>query len=204
MIGSDIRTTQDVPPDETHRSTRSDGETESAEFEAARTDPSAFAALYQRHLPPIYRYLLARTTSPEEAADLSQQVFLKALEALPRYRVGSIPISAWLFRIARNLSIDLARRHRRHPTIPLEHLSALLLPIEPNQPEEAALRSDAGHRLMSLLDQLDDEKRELILLRFVAGLKTSEIGRITGKSDAAVRKRLLRTIALLRERYDAE
>lgn len=204
MIGSDIRAERDVPSDDAERNTSTDTESESAEIEAARADPRAFAALYQRQLPPIYRYLLARTASPEEAADLSQQVFLKALEALPRYRVGSIPLSAWLFRIAHNLSIDLARRQRRHPAISWEHLPELLHPADPDRPEEAALRSDAGQRLLGLLDQLDDEKCELILLRFVSGLKPSEIGRITGKSDAAVRKQLQRTLALLRERYDAE
>lgn len=167
-------------------------------------DPVAFAALYQQHLPAIYRFLLARTLSPEDAADLSQQVFVKAFAALPDYRRTEVPISAWLFRIARNQAIDLARKHKRHPAISWEQLPGALEPVEPEQPEQAALRSESMRRLAGLVGQLDDQKRELILLRFVSGLKPAEIGRVVGKSDAAVRKQLRRTLQTLRERYDAE
>src|SRR5256714_13984737 len=77
---------------------------------AARQEPSAFGTLYDRYLGRIYAYLRARTSTDEEAADLTQQVFLQALDALPRYREGRVPFAAWLFRIARNAAIDSYRR----------------------------------------------------------------------------------------------
>ena len=79
---------------------------------AAREEPSAFGTLYDRYLGRIYAYLRARSSNDEEAADLTQQVFLQALDALPRYREGRVPFAAWLFRIARNAAIDSHRRRR--------------------------------------------------------------------------------------------
>ncbi|HET7037020.1 MAG TPA: sigma-70 family RNA polymerase sigma factor, partial [Thermomicrobiaceae bacterium] len=77
-------------------------EEEAALVAAAKVDGAAFAALYRRHRGPIYRYLRARTRCDEDAADLTQQVFLKAFEALPRYQERGLPFAAWLFRLARN------------------------------------------------------------------------------------------------------
>src|SRR4051812_38705252 len=69
---------------------------------AARESSEAFGDLYRLYLPRVYRYLSTRTASPEEAADLTQQVFLRAFHALPGYRAKEAPFTAWLFRIARN------------------------------------------------------------------------------------------------------
>src|SRR4051812_40918795 len=80
--------------------------------QAARREPAAFEPLYRYYLSPVYRYLRLRTASDEEAADLTQQVFLRALAALPDYRSKGLPFSAWLFRIARNAAIDAHRRQR--------------------------------------------------------------------------------------------
>ena len=71
--------------------------------------------LYQRYLPQIYRYLRARTGNADDAADLTQQVFLKALSALPGYRPCGRPFITWLLRIARNAVADFYRRRR--PTV---------------------------------------------------------------------------------------
>jgi len=87
---------------------------------AAAGDAEAFAALYERYLGPVYRFMAARAGSPEEAADLTQQVFLNAFRAIGRYRAGSPGFAPWLFRIARNLSTDASRRRR--PTLPIDDL----------------------------------------------------------------------------------
>ncbi len=79
---------------------------------AAQADPALFAALYRRYLTRVYRYARARVPTDEDAADATQQVFLQALDALPSYRARGVPFSAWLFRIARNATIDAHRRRR--------------------------------------------------------------------------------------------
>jgi len=80
---------------------------------AAGADPAArtvaFDALYQRHFTRIYAYLRARTANQEDAADLTQQVFLRALDALPRYRLGSVPVSARAIQTLKERSNAIAR-----------------------------------------------------------------------------------------------
>src|SRR5687768_7689642 len=95
---------------------RANGVDETALVAAAQTDPAAFGTLYRHYLPQLYRYLRSRLPTDEEAADLTQHVFLKALEALPAYRRRDVPFAAWLFRIARNALIDAQRRKR--PVVP--------------------------------------------------------------------------------------
>jgi RNA polymerase sigma-70 factor, ECF subfamily len=90
------------------------------------THPEAFAELYGLYLHPMYRYLRARTKTEEEAADLTQQVFLQAFTALPRFRSQGVPAAAWLFRIARNVAIDAHRRRR--VSITWDHLPEALQP----------------------------------------------------------------------------
>lgn len=167
---------------------------------AAQADPAAFAALYRRHLPAIYRYLRARSSTDEEADDLAQQVFLKALEALPTYENRGLPVIAWLFRIARNASVDASRRKWR--TVPLHQAHVGGQAPDLDQPELAALRQEGARQFDAMIAGFDDDHRNLLVLRFAVGLTTREIAMIVGKREAAVRKQLSRALARLKERYD--
>jgi RNA polymerase sigma-70 factor (ECF subfamily) len=89
----------------------------------ATSDAEAWGELYRRYLPRVYRYARARSPNGDEAADLTQEIFLKASEALVRYRERGAPFAAWLFRIARNAAIDRSRRRR--PVVSLESLVAV-------------------------------------------------------------------------------
>lgn len=173
---------------------------EAALVAAARADPDAFAELYRRYLPRIYRYLRARAGSDQDAEDLTQQVFLKALTALSDYRDRGLPFAAWLFRIARNVAID-ASRGRRH-TVSWDDLPEEQLPRVAAGPEIVALQRESLARLRLLLARLDDDKRDLLALRIAAGLTIPEVAETVGKSEAAVRKQLERTIRRLKEQYD--
>ena len=175
------------------------GGDEAALVEAARTQPQAFAALYQRYLTRIYRYLRTRANSEEDAADLTQQVFLNALDALPTYHERGLPFAAWLFRIARNVATDYHRRRR--PTVTWDLVPETLQATGDGGPEAALLQQEALTRLRSMLARLDPDKRELLALRFAAGLTAPELAAVVGKSEAAVRKQLARTLHALKERY---
>jgi RNA polymerase sigma-70 factor (ECF subfamily) len=163
---------------------------------AAQRDPAAFDALYRRHLSAVYRYLRARLPSDDEAADLTQQVFLKALEALPSYQERGLPFAAWLFRIARNAAIDATRARR--PSVAWQQTPTAATPVAA-LPHELALSEFAD-----LLAPLADDKRELLTLRFVVGLNSREIAAVLGLREAAVRKQLSRSLRTLKERYRAE
>ena len=166
-------------------------------IEQARRDPEAFAALYRRYLTPVYRYLYSRLGSVHDAEDITTQVFIDALEGLSAnlYRAGGC-FSAWLFTIARRRLVDF---YRQHPTTPLGEIQSaepgLLAALE---------KSDDLKRLTYLLAQLDEEKQELLRLRFSAGLGFSEIALLENRSEAAVKMALYRTLDWLREHWEAE
>jgi RNA polymerase sigma-70 factor (ECF subfamily) len=168
---------------------------EAALVRAAARDQTAFAALYEQYVGRVYRFVRVRCGSSDEAADLTQQVFLKVAEALPRYRERGLPFAAWLFRITRNAAIDRARRHR--PTVPWEALSDVLAPDEV---EGYILEREARAELASLIADLSPDERELLSLRFAAGLSSREIAAVVGASDSAVKKRLTRLINRMKER----
>jgi RNA polymerase sigma-70 factor, ECF subfamily len=169
---------------------------------AAQADPTAFDMLYHRYADQVYAYLRTQTSTPDDAADLTQQVFLQALRALPRYHLTQVPFAAWLFRIARNAVTNHHQRHRR--TIPWVGIPEAVQPVATCDPEAEALHRDALARVRLLFEELDAETRELLALRFAAGLTAGEIAAVVGKSEAATRKKLTRTIQILKERYDDE
>lgn len=172
---------------------------ERALIRAAQADPAVFGALYRRYLGGVYWYLRARLLEAGDADDLTQQVFLRALEALPRYRDRGIPFSAWLFRIARNAASNARRRHR--PVVPWARAPAVAQRDATQDPEAHALREEELGHLRAILAALSPEQYELLALRFAAGLTAREIAAVVGKSEAAVKQRLARTMRDLKEHY---
>ncbi len=170
---------------------------ECALIERARSDPDAFTTLYRRYLNPVYRYLLIRLGNPQDAEDLTSKVFTEALDSLinERYQEGG-KFAAWLFTIARRRLIDY---HRQRPTIPLEESAV----SDPDLFDQIQY-SENKTRLHELLSHLDEEKQELMRLRFAGGLSFAEIAVLDGKSEAAVKMMAHRTIHWLRENWEAK
>jgi RNA polymerase sigma-70 factor (ECF subfamily) len=167
--------------------------------EAAKANPADFASLYHCYEMRVYRYLRTRASSDEDAADLTQQVFLKALEALPGYRARGIPFAAWLFRITRHVAVDHYRRSKHTQCWDLLP-EATQSPTE-QSPEAMVLQHEDLVQLRGLLAQLTVQKRELLALRFAAGLSTTEIAQVVGKSHASVKKQITRILQSLKEQY---
>lgn len=178
---------------------------EAALIQAAQQNLVAFGPLYARYVDRIYTYLRTRIgqAQADAAADLTQQVFLQALDALPRYQIregGSV--AAWLFRIARNAATDWQRRQRR--TVPWEAVPEELHPCAPDTADGLTLQHDTIADVQRLLATLDEETREAILLRFTAQLTLAEIGAVLGTTEEATRKRITRALHALKERYHAD
>src|SRR5215469_1548083 len=118
---------------------------------AAQADPRAFAALYDRYRDRIYWYLLTRTSTLEDADDLLQLVFLKALDALGQYRPARGPFAAWLFGIARH---SVATFHtRRPPTVAWDLVPEVLLPLDEHDLEAQLVRREDLGRLRRCFGQ---------------------------------------------------
>ncbi|MDQ2741793.1 MAG: sigma-70 family RNA polymerase sigma factor [Chloroflexota bacterium] len=137
---------------------------------AARDEPAAFGSLYERYRHRVYAYLRARVSNEQDAADLTQQVFLRAFRGLPRYRGDGSGFAAWLFRIAHNAAADLLRA-RRH-SVPWDSLPEALQPPADGSPEVEVLRREAVRLGRKLVAGLDEDKRELLALHFGANLAT--------------------------------
>lgn len=165
----------------------------------ARCDSIAFGKLYEQYRDRVYTYLRSRSRNAEDAVDLTQQVFLHALDALPRYRGKDATFAPWLFRIARNAAIDFHRRQRI--TVTWDLVPETLQPVASDDPERAVLHHEALARLRTRVAALEPDARELLALRFGARLTIAETAAVVGKSEAAVKKRLFRIIQMLREDY---
>ena len=164
----------------------------------AQASPEAFGFLYQRYLERVYHYLRVHSSASEEAADLTQQVFIQAFNAINSYTPQGVPFSAWLFRIARNLLIDFERRVGSRPQpASLSDTVQRHMKAE-SDVETEVLKREASGNLARMLYQLPAEKRQLLALRFAAGLSAREIASIVGRSEAGVQKQLERTIRDLR------
>ena len=163
--------------------------------EAAKDgDPEAFGALFDHFYAPVYRYVAARVGRPSDAEDLAQLVFVKALEALPRYESRGVPFGGWLFRLARNVVIDHVRTRREHVTLDI----IVQQSTEDDGPDElAALRQDMDSVAFALR-RLTPEQREAIQLRFFAGLSAREAALAMGRQEGTVRGLQFRAIAALR------
>lgn len=180
---------------------RDDAGEDTALVRAARQDSDAFIHLYQRYRNRVYAYLLSRTASPEDAADLTQHVFVRAFDGFAGYRGSGETFAAWLFRIARNAAIDYHRRLRA--TVTWDAVPRAWEPVAETDPETAVLHREALERLRGLLEALPADKRELLALRFGAGLTAAQIAAVVGKSKAATAKQITRTLQTLKEQYDA-
>jgi RNA polymerase sigma-70 factor, ECF subfamily len=170
---------------------------EPALVRAAQTDAQAFAAIYDRYIQRVYRYCYYRTNNASEAEDLTAQIFLAALEALPRYRQDG-HFAAWLFSIARR---KLADYYRHSPPILLDE--ATLPPIHTDLAidVETAQRRE---RLLRLIRALAEEDRELIHLRYVAELSFAEMAKALQGNEEAVKKRLYRLLGRLKQELEAD
>jgi RNA polymerase sigma-70 factor (ECF subfamily) len=168
--------------------------------EAAQAEPMAFAAIYHRYANRVFVYVRSRVVSEEDAVDITQQVFVNSFKALPRYRVSSAPLAAWLFRIARNAIVDHQRRAR--PGVDIDSVPMVLRELGAG-PEETALRNEDVEKLRAAMQGLDRNKREILALRYGGNLRIREIAEATGRSEEATKKQLSRALRSLRQCYDS-
>lgn len=159
-----------------------------------KLDPETWSRLYEKYFPRIYRYIVVRVSDRMEAEDLTEQVFLNALEAGPSFRWRGAPVSSWLFRIARNKVIDYKRTDKSKKTLPLyENIIS-----DAESPEKAVERNSEVRQLLQAVSQLTRAQRDVVELRFAGGLSVAEVARILGKSQGAVKVMQHSALAALR------
>jgi RNA polymerase sigma-70 factor (ECF subfamily) len=168
--------------------------------EARAGDAWAFGQLFDHFHLPVYRYVASRVRHPSDAEDLTQLVFVKALEALPRYESRGVPFGGWLFRLARNAVIDHVRTSHEHADLAqsVERADA------DAGPDELVVIRQEIEAVRSALSTLTDDQRDAIALRFFAGLSAREAAEAMGKQEGTVRGLQFRAIAALRRQLGIE
>ena len=153
---------------------------------AQEGNAAALTALYERFFERIFRYASFKVGSPPEAEDITADVFVKMLEAIGSFRWHGHPFSSWLFRIAHNLVVDHFRKRERRKAVPLDSVAATASSSfdDPDDKLEAEMAMQGIRRAM---DDLTDLQREVISLRFAAGLSVSETAHAMGKKENAVK-----------------
>lgn len=159
---------------------------------AKAADPLALATIYERYSPAIYRYIYYRVGDVELAEDLRAEVFLRMLEGMERYEDRGWPISAWLYRIARDRTIDSLRRRKKRPQLPLEAWSETC--DGPDSTIDVLFDYEDLHRT---LKQLTEQQRQVILLRFMENLSVQEVARRMGRTEGAVKALQYRGLQML-------
>lgn len=194
IIGSSPH--RDDPKDRSRPQPGTGIDPEHAEILHAQRDPHAFAPLYQRYVDAVFGYCYRRTSDQEAAADLTSQIFARALAALPRYqpqaREGTF--RSWLFSIAHNLVIDDHRTRRDHH--PLDRIE------EPRDttpsPEDQVIASEDRQALARAIASLTASQRQVVELR-LAGLTGPEIAAVLRMRLPAVKSAQFRAYARLRD-----
>ena len=169
-------------------------------LEAKGGDPWAFGRLFDEYHEPVFRFIANRVNRPSDAEDLTQLVFVKALEALPRYESRGIPFGGWLFRLARNAVIDFVRTSHEHADL----AQSVERPTQEAGPDEMAVTRQEIDAVGAALSSLTDDQRDVIVLRFFAGLSARETAEVMGKQEGTVRGLQFRAIAALRRQLGIE
>jgi RNA polymerase sigma-70 factor (ECF subfamily) len=162
-------------------------------------DRGALEELYLIHFDRIYSYLHVTVGNRHDAEDLTTQTFLKMLESIGKFRWQAAPFSAWLFRIAHNLSMDHFRASRRWQ--PEEDVPEPE-PDESSSAEAGALEVIGRKSMLELIDDLSLEQQQVLTLKFVFNFSNGEAATILGKTEGAVKSLQHRALATLHKKLE--
>ena len=165
---------------------------------AKKGEMAAFESLVTAYERRVYSLALRSTGSEADAADITQEVFLRAYRSLDTFR-GESGFSTWLYRITVNLCVDLARKN--NPAGSLDDEQALEAPETRGayQPETALANSELRRELDVALSLVSEEHRKIVILRDVAGMSYADIAAALELEEGTVKSRLARARAALRK-----
>ena len=155
-----------------------------------------FSELYKDHLRDVYSYAYYRVGNHHDAEDLTEQTFLQAYRHFERALAESNgrPLRPWLIRIAHNLAANLYRDRSRKPQT---HIDDTTMLSATHTTEDLVEGRDELARILKGVEQLPDDRREALIMRFALGMDNREIARAMGRSDGATKVLIHRAIKQL-------
>ncbi len=169
---------------------------EEQQIKAAQKNPDQFKLLYQQYYKPIFRFVYQRLDSKEDAADITSQVFLKALLNIKKYEFKGLPFSSWLYRIALNeLNMSFrSEKVQRAYNAEQEHLQEIITELK----EQDSIERE--QKLMNAIGDLDADDAQLIEMRYFEKRSFKEIGEILEITENNAKVKTYRVIDKLKKK----
>ena len=162
-----------------------------------------FSDLYRAHLRDVYSYSYYRVGNHHDAEDLTEQTFLQAYRHLERaiQESDGRPLRPWLIRIAHNLAANYYRDRSRKPQTPIDDAGVL---AAAHTTETLVEHRDDLNRILECVQELPDDRREALIMRFALGMDNREIARALGRSEGATKVLIHRAIKQLEQGLEGE
>lgn len=181
-----------------HTLTQQAIEEEWQEVQAAQQNPAHFRVLYNRYYEPIFRFVYKRTVDEALSADLTAQVFLKALQNLSNYTFKGVPFSAWLFRVASNEIAQYYRIQQKKRVVTLEEERVKDIVDEYDDKAELELNI---HLLKEIMQELKEEEVELLELRFFEQRPFKEVAQILDITENNAKVKIYRLLQKMKKKF---
>ncbi len=159
-------------------------------------DQGAFNKIYEEYFTKIYRYVALKISNQVEAEDITQEVFVRALESISSFKWQGRPFSSWLFRIAHNQVIDYFRKAGKRNTLPLADWDVV---DAHDGPQEITEQEADIKQVLTATKKLSKAQQEVISLRFAGGLSIAQAAKSMGKSEGAIKALQHSAIVVLRK-----
>ncbi|MCI4669795.1 MAG: sigma-70 family RNA polymerase sigma factor [Bacteroidia bacterium] len=178
-----------------HIRTQAEIENENRLVEAAKKNPRRFAPLYERYFEVMFLFVVKRVGEEELARDLTQQLFIKAMENLKKYQFRGLPFSAWLYQIAKNEVAQFFRKNKQQRVVSMEthQISDLMEEMDEKNSDEGVRRMVDAFQLLSF------EEVELIEMKYFEKLPYKEIAVIYGISVNNAKVKMHRLLQKLKK-----
>jgi RNA polymerase sigma-70 factor (ECF subfamily) len=164
----------------------------------AKTDPQAFRSIYEKYFKSIFLFVLHRIGNKDLTADITSQVFLKALLRIHQYHPRGLPFSSWLYRIAVNECNDFFRRSKRERMVVLNDSHADTLHDEMFGHE---VLKELKEKLPLILERLKEDELQFIELRFLEGRPFKEVAYILGITETYAKVKTYRILEKMKKLF---
>jgi len=160
-------------------------------------DDRVIDELVEKYKNPLYGFILRMVNDPEDAEDLFQETWIRVVRNRDRFR-GDAKFSTWLFQIAVNLVRDLRRKGKGWTMVPIEdHENSLT--CDPDVDPERLINAQ---RIKTILSELPEKMREVMVLKYYHDLSEGEIAQIAGCPEGTVKSRVFRASKLLKTKWE--
>lgn len=179
-----------------YHATATDMQNEQVLVEAAKKDPGRFGPIYDKYYEQIFRFVYQRLDDKDIAFDATQQVFMKAINNLPKYEFRGVPFASWLYRIASSEVNDLFRKEKAQRTVNIDSVSVYTI-IE--EIEESKIDKYHDKIVQIIGEELEEDELQLIEMRFFEKRSFKEIGEILDITENNAKVRTYRILEKLKK-----